>query len=181
SLKYFPDNKVDKPRMKAAELAARQELAGILHAYRAAGWDQAVGSSGTARSQENILRANGFAEDGLTRDGLERLRSLVIKQEKADPDRIAGLRPNRAPVLLGGLAIMNVALEELGIEAMKVSDGALRHGPLYQLLGRARRRGGSDPPRARGDQRRCGGGTVAKSPRRYHVDTAHAERIRQLA
>src|SRR4029079_3918309 len=29
SLKYFPDNKVDKPRMKAAELAARQELAGI--------------------------------------------------------------------------------------------------------------------------------------------------------
>src|SRR4029079_5194102 len=119
SLKYFPDNKVDKPRMKAAELAARQELAGILHAYRAAGWDQAVGSSGTARSLENILRANGFAEDGLTRDGLERLRSLVIKQEKADPDRIAGLRPNRAPVLLGGLAIMNVVLEEVGNQAIE--------------------------------------------------------------
>ena len=30
SLKYFPDNRVDKPRMKAAELAARQELSGIL-------------------------------------------------------------------------------------------------------------------------------------------------------
>jgi exopolyphosphatase/guanosine-5'-triphosphate,3'-diphosphate pyrophosphatase len=168
SLKFFPDNKVDKPRMKAAELAARQQLAGILHAYRAAGWDQAVGSSGTARSLENILRSNGFAADGLTREGLERLRSLVIKQEKADPDRIAGLRPNRAPVLLGGLAIMNVVLEELNIEAMKVSEGALRHGVLYDLLGRVEHR----------DMRDL---TVAQFMRRYHVDTAHAERIRALA
>src|SRR5204863_1569954 len=75
SLKYFPDGKIDKSRMKAAELAARQELAGITPAYRAAGWEEAVGSSGTARSMENILRENDFAAEGLTRDGLERLRA----------------------------------------------------------------------------------------------------------
>src|SRR5216110_1554733 len=39
SLKYFPEGKIEKSRMKAAELAARQELAGIVHAYRAAGWE----------------------------------------------------------------------------------------------------------------------------------------------
>src|SRR5206468_8529789 len=110
SLKYFPDGKVEKSGMKAAELAARQELAGIIHAYRAAGWDEAVGSSGTARSMENILRENGFAAEGLTREGFDKLRSLLIKQEKADPDKIGGLRPNRAPVLPGGLAIMNALL-----------------------------------------------------------------------
>jgi len=38
SLKYFPEGKVDKPRMKAAELAARQELATLAHEYRQAGW-----------------------------------------------------------------------------------------------------------------------------------------------
>ena len=64
SLKYFPDGKVDKARMKAAELAARQELAGIVRAYRGAGWDEAVGSSGTARSMENILRENGLRPKG---------------------------------------------------------------------------------------------------------------------
>ena len=42
SLKYFPDGQVDKPRMKAAELAARQELSGIVKEYRAAGWQEAV-------------------------------------------------------------------------------------------------------------------------------------------
>src|ERR671930_2320960 len=106
SLKYFAEGRIDNPRMKAAELAARQELAGILHAYRAAGWDEAVGSSGTARSMENILRENGFADEGLTREGLEKLRSLLIKHERADPDEIAGLRPNPAPGAPGGVAIM---------------------------------------------------------------------------
>src|SRR5919198_3424803 len=168
SLKYFPEGRIDKPRMKAAELAARQELAGMVRAYRAAGWDEAVGSSGTARSLESILRENGFATEGITREALERLRSVLVKHEKADPDRIAGLRANRAPVLPGGLAIMSAVLDELGIDAMKVSEGALRHGVLYDLLGRVEHR----------DMREV---TVAQFMRRYHVDAAQAERVRTLA
>jgi len=168
SLKYFPEGRIDKGRMKAAELAARQELAGIVHGYRAAGWDEAVGSSGTARSIENILRENEFAVEGITREGLEKLRSLLIKQEQADPDRIAGLRPNRAPVLPGGVAILSAALDELGIETMKVADGALRHGVLYDLLGRFQHR----------DMREA---TVAQFMRRYHVEVQQAERVRALA
>src|SRR5437588_7895577 len=168
SLRYFPDGKIDKGRMKSAELAARQQLAGIVHTYRATGWDEAVGSSGTAQAIENILRENGFAAEGLTREGLERLRALLIKHEKADPDRIAGVRPNRAPVLPGGVAIMKAVLDELGIEAMKVSEGALRHGVLYDLLGRVEHR----------DMREV---TVAQFVRRYHVDNAHAERLKNLA
>jgi len=168
SLKYFPEGRIEKSRMKAAELAARQELAALVRAYREAGWDEAVGSSGTARSIENILRENGFAPEGLTREGLERLRSLLVKHEKADPDRIAGLRPNRAPVLPGGLAIMIAAFDALGIESMRVSEGALRHGVLYDLLGRVQHR----------DMREA---TVAQFMRRYHIDAPQAERVRNLS
>ena len=168
SLKYFPAGCVDKAGMRSAEIAARQELAGIVAPYRAAGWHEAVGSSGTARSIENILRENGFAEDGITREGLERLRSLLLRHEKADPERIAGLRPNRAPVLPGGVAILGAVLSELGLESMKVSDGALRHGVLYDLLGRVEHR----------DMREV---TVTQFMRRYHIEAAHAERVRTLA
>ncbi|HKX37785.1 MAG TPA: exopolyphosphatase [Burkholderiales bacterium] len=168
SLKYFPGGRIDKPRMKAAELAARQELSSIAQTYRDAGWTEAVASSGTARSMENILRENGFASDGLTREGLDKLRNLLLKMEKADPERIAGLRPNRAPVLPGGVAIMGAALEALGIDSMKVSDGALRHGVLYDLLGRFEHH----------DMREA---TVAQFARRYHVDAAQAERVRNLS
>jgi exopolyphosphatase / guanosine-5'-triphosphate,3'-diphosphate pyrophosphatase len=168
SLRYFPEGRIDKARFKAAELAARQELAGIALAYRAAGWQEAVGSSGTARSIENILRECGFAEQGITREALDRLRSLLIKHERAEPGRIPGLRPNRAPVLPGGLAILCAVLEELGIATMAVSDAGLRHGVLYDLLGRVQHR----------DMRPA---TVAQLGRRYHVDAAQAERVRRLA
>jgi exopolyphosphatase / guanosine-5'-triphosphate,3'-diphosphate pyrophosphatase len=168
TLKYFPGGEIGKSAMKAAELAARQEISALVHQYRDAGWDEAVASSGTARSIENILRENGLAPGGITRDGLETLRSLLIKHGKADPDKIPGLRANRAAVLPGGLAILRAVLDELGIEAMKVSDGALRHGVLYDLLGRVEHR----------DMREV---TVAQFVRRYHVDNAHAERLKNLA
>ena len=161
SLKYFPEGRIDKSRFKAAELAARQELAGIALAYRALGWQEAVGSSGTARSIETILRENGLAAQGITREGVERLRGLLAKHERADPDRIAGLRASRAPVLPGGLAILGAVLDELGVEEMAVSDGALRHGVLYDLLGRVQHR----------DLRAA---TVAQFGRRYHVDAPQA-------
>src|SRR3954469_2451674 len=168
SLKYFPDGKIDKSRMKAAELAARQELSSLRKQYQETGWEEAVGSSGTARSIENILRENELAAEGITRDGLDKLKNILIKTEEADPDRIKGLRPNRAPVLPGGVAILSAALDELGIETMKVSDGALRHGVLYDLLGRVQHK----------DMREA---TVAQFMRRYHVDVAQADRVRQLA
>lgn len=168
SLRFFPGGRIDKPRMKAAELAARQELAGLVRAYRAEGWQEAVASSGTARSIENILRENGYAEEGITRDGLEKLRTLLIRSEEADAGRIAGLRPNRAPVLPGGVAILRAVLDELGIDAMRVSEAALRHGVLYDLLGRVEHR----------DMRET---TVGEFVRRYHVDAAQAERVRALA
>jgi len=54
------------------------------------------------------------------------------------------------------------------VEKMRVSDGALRHGVLYDLLGRVEQR----------DMREV---TVAQFMRRYHVDAPHAERMRGLA
>jgi exopolyphosphatase/guanosine-5'-triphosphate,3'-diphosphate pyrophosphatase len=167
-MKYFPDGKIDKARLKEAELAARQEISSLKKQYRETGWDEAVGSSGTARSVENILRENGLAAEGITRDGLEKLRAMLLKHEKADPERIAGLRPNRAPVLPGGVAILSAVLDELDIGEMRVSEGALRHGVLYDLLGRFEHR----------DMREA---TVAQFMRRYHVDAAQAERVRALA
>jgi exopolyphosphatase / guanosine-5'-triphosphate,3'-diphosphate pyrophosphatase len=168
SLKYFAGGRIEKAAMKAAELAARQELSSLARQYQETGWDEAVASSGTARAIENILRENELAAEGVTREGLQELKAILLKAEKADPDRIAGLRPNRAPVLPGGVAIMAAAFDALGLESMKVSAGALRHGVLYDLLGRVQHR----------DMREA---TVAQFMRRYHIDGAQAERVRALA
>ena len=168
SLRHFPDARIDKRSMKTAVLEARQELATVTRSYRRSGWKEAVGSSGSARTIENILGANGFAAHGITRDGLERMRELLVKEGRADPERIAGLKPGRAAVLPGGFAILYAIFDELDIETMDVSDAALRHGVLYDLLGRVEHR----------DMREA---TVAQFTRRYQVDTAQATRVRDLA
>jgi exopolyphosphatase/guanosine-5'-triphosphate,3'-diphosphate pyrophosphatase len=71
-------------------------------------------------------------------------------------------------VLPGGLAIMGAVFDALGIESMRVSEGALRHGVLYDLLGRTQHQ----------DMREA---TVAQFARRYHVDAAQSERVKALA
>src|SRR5687767_8709175 len=164
SLKHFPDGRIDKKSLKAAALEARQELAVVSQRYRRSGWREAVGSSGSARSIEGILLENGFATHGITREGLDRLWDLLIDAGRADPDRVPGLKSARAPVLPGGFAIMYAIFDELDIEAMTVSEAALRHGVLYDLLGRVMHH----------DMREA---TVAQFMRRYHVDAAQAARV----
>ncbi len=168
SLRHFPDARIDKSSMKAAVLEARQELAAIMQSYRRSGWKQAVGSSGTARSIEAILAENGFAAHGITREGLERLRELLLKAGRADPERIPGLKAGRAAVLPGGFAVLYAVFDELDIAEMTVSEAALRHGVIYDLLGRVQHH----------DMREA---TVTQFMRRYHVDAAQAARVRDLA
>jgi exopolyphosphatase/guanosine-5'-triphosphate,3'-diphosphate pyrophosphatase len=168
SLRHFPDGRVEKKPLKAAVLEARQELAAVAQRYRRSGWKEAVGSSGSARSIEGVLAANGFASQGITRAGLDRLWDLLLDAGRSDADRIPGLKAGRAGVLPGGFAILYAIFEELGIESMAVSEAALRHGVLYDLIGRVTHH----------DVREA---TVAQFMRRYQVDAAQAARVTELA
>ena len=168
SLKYFADGRIEKPAFKQAELAARTELQTIVKQYTRHGWGEAVASSGTARSIAAVLEANGWSEHGISADGLEKLRSALLKAGDIERLALPGLREDRSSILPGGLAIMYAAFTELGIEHMNVSDAALRQGVLYDLLGRVQKH----------DMREV---TVRQFMRRYHVDTAQAQRVAELA
>ena len=117
SLRHFPEGRIDKKSLKAAVLEARQELAVVSRRYRRSGWQDAVGSSGTARSIEGILVENKYAANGITREGLDKLWDLLVDAGRADPDRIPGLKSARAAVLPGGFAIMYAIFDELDIDA----------------------------------------------------------------
>ena len=168
SLKYFPDGKVTKGAMKQAELAARNELQTMVAGFSKGQWQEAVGSSGSARALSEILQLNGYSESGITPDGLERLRSALIKAGDVERLDLAGLSSDRLPVLPGGLAIMSAALSELGIESMRVASGSMRQGILYDLLGRFQHH----------DMRDI---TVSQFMQRYHVDSKQARRVASLA
>ena len=122
--------------MREAELAARDELQFVRAEFTSAHWQQAVGSSGTAKALGDILQLNGYCDSGISAKGLDKLREAMLKAGDSDKLKLDGLRADRIPVLAGGFAIMAAIFAELDISSMKVSDSALREGVLYDLLGR---------------------------------------------
>ncbi len=164
SLRYFPDGRIDKRSLKAAELAARRELQGIAQLYRRTGWEEAVGSSGSAKAIVDVLEQNGLSESGITWEGLERLRAILLDAGRLDRLDMAGLKADRLPVMLGGFAIMSAVFQEFQLERMVFSEGALRLGVLYDLLGRYHHHDLRDA-------------TVSSFIDRYRVERRHAEAV----
>jgi exopolyphosphatase/guanosine-5'-triphosphate,3'-diphosphate pyrophosphatase len=168
SLRYFPDGRIDKRGMKDAELAARRELQTIVQAYRESGWEEAVGSSGSAKALVEVLEQNGLSRRGITHDGLERLKAILLRAGNIENVNLAGLKGDRLPVFLGGFAIMSAVFKEFELEQMVFSDGALRLGVLYDLLGRYHHHDLRDA-------------TVNAFMRRYGVDMRQAEQVADTA
>lgn len=171
TLRFFPDRKIDKNRLREAQVAAAKEIELIAHDYQRLGWKEAVGSSGSARAIADVLEMNGLnpnGESGITRVGLEKFCTLLIKAGSAEALDLPGVKGDRLPVLPGGVAIMLAVFEELGLERMTYADGALRLGVLYDLLGRFHDHDMRDS-------------TVAQFRRRYQVEADQVERVESTA
>ncbi len=182
SLRFFPKGNIDAHAFKEAELAARREIQVISGAYLKSGWNQVIGSSGTARALAELIAENNFNGHGdgltmgrvngasgiITRDGLKNLKKHLLKYDHVNQVELIGLKDDRRAVWPGGLAIMLAAFDELNIESMEVTDAALRLGVLYDLLGRSQHH----------DMRYV---TVEQFMQRYSVDRDQANRVGKLA
>ena len=166
--RYFPEGRLDKACWRGAEIAAGLELSPVQDRFRRLGWESVAGASGTIRAIREVLRANQWGEQGICREGLQKLRKTLQQQERLDVLSLPGLAEERKPVLAGGVAILWTLFNALGIERMRVSDGALREGLLYDAIGRIQQ----------GDVRER---TVKSLVERYHVDQVHAARVEQTA
>jgi exopolyphosphatase/guanosine-5'-triphosphate,3'-diphosphate pyrophosphatase len=96
------------------------------------------------------------------------LRAHLIKTGDVGQLALPMVKEERAAVLAGGVAVLAAAFDALGLERMDVSEGALRTGVLYDLLGRVQHH----------DQRDA---TVRRFMRRHEVDHGQAERVHALA
>ncbi len=168
SLKYFPDGKITESAFERAQIAAATEIQSISKKFKSKHWEEAVGSSGTARTLGEILRLNGLSDGAVTLDGLKQLRNVLVNSKEVKKIQLNGLSADRAAVISGGLAIMLSAFEGLGIEKLTVANTALREGVLYELLGRMHHDDTRDL-------------TVNGFMRRYHVDREQVKRVQVLA
>ncbi|MGB8713233.1 MAG: exopolyphosphatase [Onishia taeanensis] len=135
--RFFADGDISEKRFRKAELAALSELANIRRPFEELGWADPVGSSGTIKAAASVLAASGQAPDGIIdRKGLATLRKRLIKMKRLDKVAMDGLKEDRASVFPAGIAVLSAVFEAFGLEQMRYSDGALREGVLYDMIGR---------------------------------------------
>lgn len=165
---WFGDGKLTRKRFDRARLAVRLELRPVAAIFRRLGWARAIGSSGTVRAARDVAHDLGLVERGLSRAAAEHIVARMIEARRLDDLDLPGLGADRAPVFPGGIAILAEIMEALGLEHMEISDGALREGLLYDMLGRLQH----EDARER---------TIKSIQRRYHVDVEQAARVEATA
>lgn len=166
--RFFGDGNITELGFRKAVIRARLELTSIERSYRDLGWGAAVGASGTVKAIKNALIEHGWYQDGIDLDGLYKLRDKVLSFATLEDINIPGIKTDRRSVLPSGLAILIAIFEQLGVTTARFSDGAMREGILYDMLGR----------HAPEDVRER---TVRAIMKRYSVDESHAERVQKTA
>ncbi len=160
----FEDGRISEKRFERARTAVRLELEPIGEAYRKMGWTQVFGSSGTVRVIADVLRRLNPDAPRITVDNLRSLAERVIAAGHVDDLDLPDVDSERAPVFPSGLAILLELVENLGIDRVRVAEGAMREGLLYDMVGRY-----TDE-----DARVV---SVRAMEKRYHVDALQATRV----
>ena len=107
-------------------------------------------------------------QESVTREGLEKLKDKILKYKHVSELDFSGLKEDRRAVLPAGLAILYAIFKTMKIDRLTYSDGALREGVMYDLLGRFKH----EDIRDRSVQALVG---------RYGADLKQAERVVKTA
>ena len=166
--RFFSNNKLSKSNWKKANTALRLEIMPIESAFRTGNWKRAIGSSGTIKATRKIIQELQLEKFGISLYALHQIRDRLIAAKTIDNIDLPGLVTERIPVYAGGLAVLIAVFEALKIKTMTVSDGALREGLLYDLMGRIQH----EDVRSR---------SVEELVQRFNIDNDQAQRVKQTA
>lgn len=165
---FFPDGQISANRYAQAYTAARLELMNIEQPLHRIGWEDVVGASGTIKAISLIIQSAGQGNGEITPEGLSWLKRRVLKHADTTKLDLEGIKPDRRHILPAGLAILEATFDACNLNTMHHSEGALREGVLYDLLGRHQH----EDVRER---------SLSSLIERYHVDTEQAERVANKA
>ncbi len=165
---YFNDGHITRERFRRAQIAAQLMFERLPAPYHRGDWTRAFGSSGTLLALDDIMRANGWSTNGITKDGLTKLREVLIGAGHAERLQVPGLKPTRATLIAAGAAIARAAFKALPLRLLKSTSAALREGVLDDLISRVTAH----------DVRES---TIQQLAARFHVDAVQAGRVEETA
>ncbi|WP_280190578.1 Ppx/GppA family phosphatase [Delftia sp. PS-11] len=137
---YFADGELSALALGRAEQAVADLVGSHAQAFRAGQWRHAYGASGTAGAIVKVLaHATDQPKGWITRQGLDWLHAQLLHAGHVSRVNVGGLKEELRPMIGAGMSVMRALFSLLGIERMRVTHGALRHGVLYELADRWKR------------------------------------------
>lgn len=167
-LSFFADGRIDAVSFDAAILSARSQFEDAAALFAPESWSQVYGSSGTTRAIADMIEQNQIGNGTLNYQNLQALKKRLIGYGQIERVTLAGIKPERMPMLVGGLAILIGLMQELGIEALQPIEAGLRMGVLWDLQLRANQ----------GDRREQ---SVRDFLQRFGVDPTRANQVAATA
>jgi exopolyphosphatase / guanosine-5'-triphosphate,3'-diphosphate pyrophosphatase len=168
ALTFFPGGRINLASFDAAILSARSHFEDAAPPYHPQNWKNAYGSSGTIRAIADIISKNALGSGDLSTKSLEALKHTFIAFGNVASIKLAGLKPERAATIVGGLAILIALIKELGIETLIPIEAGLRMGVMWDLQMRATKR----------DRREL---SVREFVQRFHADESRSNRVADTA
>jgi len=166
--RFFPGGKLSRKRWKDALTEIGAEFQQFANKYRALGWHEALGSSGTHKAISEICATMKLSKGAITAEALPQLRDELLKAKRIEDINLPGLSADRRPIIAGGILVLEAAFQALGLQKLLVSKAAMREGILYDILGRASENDLRDE-------------SVAALTLRYGIDIVQADRVEQTA
>ncbi len=166
--RFFDNGKLSKRRWREAVIEVGAEFQQFANTYRALGWNEAIGASGTNKAIGEICAAMKLTKGAVTAEALPQVRDRLLQATRIDAIDLPGLSTERRQIIAGGLVVLEAAFAALGLTRMAVSKAAMREGVLYDMLGR----GGEHDPRE---------ASILALTQRYGIDVAQAARVEATA
>jgi exopolyphosphatase/guanosine-5'-triphosphate,3'-diphosphate pyrophosphatase len=166
--RFFDSGKLTRRKWNDALVEVTAEFQQFAGTYRALGWQEVLGSSGTNKAIGEICAAMDLTKGSVTAEALPQVRERLLRAGHIDAIDLPGLSDERRPIIAGGVLVLEAAFAALGLQRMAVSKAALREGVLHDMLGRNR---DEDPRDA----------SVAALMLRYGIDADQALRVEGTA
>lgn len=130
--RYFAEGQISAAAMAEAISAAADLVAPFSAGFQQYPWQTVVGASGTFRALYDILQRDRL--DAIATPWLQQLADRAVALGHCRNLGRLGIRRDRQPVFMGGLAILLGLIQHLPIHRIELAQGALREGLAQQLV-----------------------------------------------
>jgi exopolyphosphatase/guanosine-5'-triphosphate,3'-diphosphate pyrophosphatase len=165
--RFFTDGNISEENFDSAIKQANSLLEPLKDDFISFDWQQCLGASGTPQAITEILVVQGIS-DAIRIDYLYNLKQQCIDCVTIDLLQIDGLIESRRAIFPSGLAILIALFEQLNIQEMQISGGALREGLIYGMLDNMQQ-----------NDRRLQ--TLEQCIEHFHIEPEHADRVRGIS